>query len=153
MAEEFWRGSEESRLDFDLVYSSVGSYIASVDTDRVLVQRTRDGHMALINVTENTFEEFVPEIPEEEFSNLVGEDAGFDKADERGYFCMNESRLFPLENFLKHFAEDGYASIHDRQIEALSTLAANLDGTCGEKTHEYMMKVLEEKAEQEKRKR
>ncbi len=153
VAEDFWKGSEESRLDYDLHFSNVCCCSVIVDADRILVQRTRDCRMALINVTENTFEEFLPEIPEEEFADLVGKDAGFDKADERGYFCMNESRLFPLENFLKHFAEGGFASIHDRQIEALSTLAANLDGTCGEKTHEYMMKLLEEKAGQEKRKK
>ena len=30
----------------------------------------------------------------------------------------------------------------EEQLAALSGIAANLDGTCGEKTHAYMMDVL-----------
>ena len=55
---------------------------------------------------------------------------------------MSESRLFPLENFLDNFAENGYESVKTQQKEALATLASNLDGTCGVKTHEYLKNVI-----------
>ena len=84
----------------------------------------------------------MPKIPEEVFDKLVPKDAGFYKGDIFDYFRMSENRLFPLENFLDTFANDGYKEVKKQQIEALSTLAANLDGTCGKKTHEYLKKVI-----------
>ena len=86
----------------------------------------------------------MPEIPEEIFDKLVPEDAGFSKAYVNDYFRMQESRLFPLENFIETFARGGYESVKERQLEALSSLAANLDGTCGVKTHEFLKQVIGE---------
>ena len=57
---------------------------------------------------------------------------------------MSENRLFPLEHFLDVFARDGYGKVKEQQKEALSTLAADLNGTCGVKTHAYLKKVIEE---------
>ena len=100
--------------------------------------------MFLIDFRDESYEEFVPEIPEEIFDKLVPEDAGFFKGDVFDYFRMSESRLFPLENFLNIFANDGYERVKERQKEALATLASNLDGTCGVKTHEYLKRVIED---------
>ena len=74
------------------------------------------------------------------------EDAGFFKGDVFDYFRMSESRLFPLENFLDVFARGEYEKVKERQKEALATLASNLDGACGVKTHEYLKKVIEDES-------
>ena len=104
--------------------------------------------MFLIDFRDDSYEEFVPEIPEEIFDKLVPEDAGFFKGDVFDYFRMQETRLFPLENFLDVFAKDGYEGVKVRQREALSTMASNLDGTCGIRTHEYLKSVIDKEGDQ-----
>ena len=143
--EDIFRDTYKDGLGYELKRSAVcfGSCMIG-GLERWVLQRTRDLHMFLIDFRDDSYEEFVPEIPEEIFDKLVPEDAGFFKGDVFDYFRMQESRLFPLENFLGVFARDGYVKVKERQKEALETLASNLDGTCGIKTHEYLKKVLEE---------
>lgn len=141
--EDVFRDTDKNGLVYELKRSGAycgGCFIGGLD--RWVIQRTRDLHMFLIDLREESYEEFVPKIPEEVFDKLVPKDAGFYKGDIFDYFRMSENRLFPLENFLDTFANDGYKEVKKQQIEALSTLAANLDGTCGKKTHEYLKKVI-----------
>ncbi|MCR5625792.1 MAG: hypothetical protein K6F99_00600, partial [Lachnospiraceae bacterium] len=142
LAEEFMQGADEPCRNFDPMYNGIGRYLTFFDRTHILVQRERDSKMAIIDVENDTCKEFDLELPEDLFNELVPRDAGFDKGDDRDYFCMYESRVFPLENFLEVFAEDGYASVKERQMEAVKDIAANLDGTCGEKVHEYIMNEL-----------
>lgn len=144
IGEDFFRDSDKKGIGYELKFSGILSASCIIDCDRWLIQRSHDLHMAVIDLRDGSYEEFVPEIPEEIFDKLVPEDAGFYKGDIFDYYRMSESRLFPLEHFLEVFAKDGYKDVRDRQIEALSTLAANLDGTCGIKTHEFLKKVIEE---------
>ena len=142
--EDIFRDTDRSGLAYELKRSSVTCACCAVGgLDRLVIQRTRDLHMFLIDLRDESYEEFVPEIPEELLEKLVPEDAGFFKGDVFDYFRMQESRLFPLENFLDVFARDGYGKVKERQKEALATLASNLDGTCGVKTHEYLKNVIE----------
>lgn len=143
--ENIFKDTDKDGLGYELKRSSVLCASCMVGgLDRFVIQRTRDLHMFLIDFRDESYEEFIPEIPEDIFQKLVPRDGGFFKGDVFDYFNMNESRLFPLENFLDVFAEDGYREVRKQQIEALSTLAANLDGTCGVKTHEFLKRVIEE---------
>lgn len=142
--EDIFRDTDKNGIGYELKRSGVycgGCMIGGLD--RWVIQRTRDLHMFLIDFRDESYEEFVPEIPKEIFEKLVPKDAGFFKGDVFDYFRMSENRLFPLENFLDVFAEDGYRKVKKKQLDALSTLAANLDGTCGKKTHEYLKKAVE----------
>ncbi len=142
--EDIFRDTDKNGLGYELKRSSVLCASCIVGgLDRWVIQRTRDLHMFLLDLKDESYEEFVPEIPEELFEKLVPEDAGFFKGDVFDYFRMSESRLFPLENFLDVFARDGYDKVKKQQKEALSTLAADLNGTCGVKTHEYLKQVIE----------
>lgn len=143
--EELFKDTDKDGLGYELKRSAVLAATCNVaGLDRWVIQRTRDLHMFLIDLIDESYEEFVPEIPEEIFSKLVPEDAGFYKGDLFDYFRMSENRLFPLEHFLDVFARDGYGKVKEQQKEALSTLAADLNGTCGVKTHAYLKKVIEE---------
>lgn len=147
--EDIFRDTDKDGLGYELKRSSV--YCSSCmigGLERWVLQRTRDLHMFLIDFRDDSYEEFVPEIPEEIFDKLVPEDAGFFKGDVFDYFRMQETRLFPLENFLDVFAKDGYEGVKVRQREALSTLASNLDGTCGIRTHEYLKSVIDKEGDQ-----
>ena len=145
--EDIFKDTDKNGLCYELKRSSAYcSWCMIGGLDHWVIQRTRDLHMFLIDFRDESYEEFVPEIPEEIFDKLVPEDAGFFKGDVFDYFRMNESRLFPLENFLDVFARGGYEKVKERQKEALATLASNLDGTCGVKTHEYLKKVIEDES-------
>lgn len=145
MAEDFFKDSEKKGIEYQLKNQSICGPGFLMGKNKYCVQRMRDLHIAIINLDDGSFEEFVPEMPEDVFDRLVPEGAGFFKGDVYDYFRMQEKRLFPMENFLEVFARDGYRGIRVKQLEALSTLAANLDGTCGIKTHEFLkQKILEE---------
>ena len=61
---------------------------------------------------------------------------GFEKIDTVAEFSRKESAFFSLEGFLDDLTAGRLEGVGERQKEALKTLAANLDGTCGEKVHE-----------------
>jgi len=144
MAEDFFKDSDKKGIGYELKYSGICSAGCYVGTDKYALQRARDLHVAVIDLNDGSYEEFVPEIPKDVFEKLVPEDAGFFKGDIYDYFRMDESRLFPLENFLSTFAKDGYKDVKKRQLKELSTFAANLDGTCGIKTHRFLKQVIME---------
>ena len=145
LAEEFFKGSDEPGQGYQPDMNEVICMLHDFGDGRILVQKTRDKRLVLINTAGDTVSEWIPKLIDEDFRRLLQDDnAGFDRGDSRDYFCMRETVLFSLEHFLRHFAEGGYAGVHDAQMKALSTFAANLDGTCGEHVHQYMKHVLEQ---------
>lgn len=142
LAEGFFEGSDEKAPGYELKFSSITGAGCLVGTDRYAMQRMKDLHIGVIDLKDGSYEEFEPRIPQDLFEKLVPEDAGFFKGDVYDYFRMEESRLFPLESFLSVFASGGYEGVKERQKEELKTIAANLDGTCGTKTHEFLKSTL-----------
>ena len=92
---------------------------------------------------DETYEMFYPTLNEEDFSKLTEGEDGFEKMDKKSGFFRRESKIFSFEGFIDDLINDRLKDVRKRQLEELSTLAANLDGTCGIKVHEYMMNVLE----------
>ena len=111
IAEGFFKDSDKKGIGYELKNNAICGATCLVGNDRVAVQSNRDLHVAVINVFDGSYEEFVPEIPEEMFDKLVPEDGGFFKGDKYDYFRMSESRLFPLEHFLEVFSCDGYKEV------------------------------------------
>ena len=147
IAEEFFKESDAEGIAFNIDKVGICGTACFIGSDSIAVQRSRDMHVGIIDMRDGSYREFVPKIPSDLFGSIVSEDAGFYKGDTYDEYKMNESRLFPLEHFLDVFARDGYANVRDSQILALSTLAANLDGTCGVKTHEFLkQKIVEDDA-------
>lgn len=144
LAENFFAGSDEPDTGYLPELDGVLCMAMDCKDGRILVQRTRDRHLALIDTAEDTAAEWTPVLAEDDFHHLLDGDSGFDKGDAADCYGMYESVLFPLENFLRHFAEDGYAGIRDAQMAALATLAANLDGTCGDHVYRYIKHALEQ---------
>ena len=107
-----------------------------------VIQRLTDHHMAIVNAVKNTYREFVPRYSEADFKDFRTEDAGFGKLRKNSYFCIREDRRFPMELFIKGFCEHGYANLKEKQLRELSNMAENLDGTAGQKMHEFIMRDL-----------
>ena len=98
-----------------------------------------------MNISDNTYESFYPELDDESYHNLMDGQDGFEKVDWRTTFCCRESDFFPMEDFLENFGGGKYSNLRQRQLDSLSDLAVNLDGTCGQKVHDFMIGALEKK--------
>ncbi|WP_163193267.1 PQQ-like beta-propeller repeat protein [Clostridium thermarum] len=93
-----------------------------------------------INLENNIFEEINIEFDVEE---LKVNEPGFKKNSEWLQYCCEESAFNSLSDFLE---ENITGNLFNRknQIRAYGEIAANNDGTCGEKVHEFIKEHLDE---------
>lgn len=143
LAADFFEYADQEANDYCPEYHGTCSFAKRVDDTTLLVQRRRDGKAAAIHVEDNTWSAFEPSLTSEDYKKLTAGEDGFEKTEKKyGFFCY-ESRIFSLEGFMDALAEGKLEDAGKRQMKELETMAANLDGTCGEKVHAYMMKALD----------
>lgn len=144
LVKEFWEHASETIDGFSPNFVTTGGACVKLDDTHIMVQRKCDCTMAKIDVVNNTFEQVAPVLSDEDFKMLMKDEDGFEKATDLDYFCRRESKIFTVQGFIDDLVEGRLDRVRERQLRELSTLAANLDGTCGQKVHEFMMNVLEE---------
>ncbi len=143
LAEDFWESLPEGHsLEAKAGVPAIREWSVAADEKHILVQRVADKRMALINVSDDTFTEFIPQLRDEDFEAILKENEGFRKDGQDGYFAMRESDMYSLQYFLNQFAESGWGEIRERQMKALESFAENLDGSCGEKVHAFVKKTF-----------
>jgi len=142
---DFWKKAEEKANGYNPEFFLSSDFGAKMDQDVIIVQRNCDDAAAMIHVEDETYEMFYPTLTEKDFTKLTEGEDGFEKMEKKSGFFRRESRIFSFEGFLEDLVHDRLNDVRVRQLEELSTLAANLDGTCGENVHEYMMAVLDNK--------
>jgi len=145
LIEDFWKKAEEKANGYNPKFFLSSDFGAKKDQDVIIVQRNCDDAAAMIHVENETYEMFYPTLTENDYSKLTEGEDGFEKMEKKSGFFRRESRIFSFEGFLEDLVHERLNDVRVRQLEELSTLAANLDGTCGEKVHEYMMAVLDNK--------
>lgn len=148
LIDDFWEMVGQMANGYNPVYRLSSEFGAQLDENSIIVQRNYDDAAAIVNVEDETYEMFYPTLSEEDFAKLTAGEDGFEKVDEKSGFFRRESKIFSFEGFIDDLVHDRLAGVRERQLKELSTLAANLDGTCGIKVHEYMMNVLENKDNQ-----
>lgn len=74
--------------------------------------------------------------------NVASCEAGFKKKSERSYFCCKESEEFTIKGFISDIKNERLKTVREKQMKEMTDIAANMDGTCGEKIHKYMMDEL-----------
>lgn len=145
---DFWNGSEKKKNGYAPGFHISSDYGAKLEVGVIIVQRRWDDATAVVHVEDETYEIFYPTLKEADFLKLTEGEDGFEKTDEKSGFFRRESKIFSFEGFIDDLVHDRLAGVRERQLNELSTLATNLDGTCGIKVHEYMMNVLENKDNQ-----
>ncbi|WP_349946619.1 hypothetical protein ABFV83_20580 [Lacrimispora sp. BS-2] len=145
LIEDFWKNAEEKANGYNPNFFLSSEFGAKMDQDVIIVQRNCDDAAAIIHVEDETYEMFYPTLTEKDFAKLTEGEDGFEKMEKKYGFFRRESKIFSFEGFLEDLVHDRLKDVRVRQLEELSTLAANLDGSCGVKVHEYMMDVLENK--------
>lgn len=91
-----------------------------------------------VNPDTGEYEEIAIEFDEEE---LAGHTAGFSEESDWIQYACDESAFNSLEDLLDG-SISGNAFDRDRQLRAYEQIAANNDGTCGEKVHEFVCRSL-----------
>ena len=140
----FWRAVSERVNGYIPELFLASGFGEKLNDFTILAQRNWDNGLAVINVEEEYYEIFYPALSEEDFTILVEDEDGFEKMERKNAFFRKESRIFSMEGFMDDLADDKLGGVRERQMQELSTLAVNLDGSCGTKVNEYMMRILKE---------
>lgn len=145
LLEDFWKNAQKKRSGYYQKFLLSSTFGAKMSKQTVMVQRNCDAAAAIIDVESEECESFYPSLTEEDFIKLMEGEDGFEKTEKKSGFFRRESKIFSLEGFMDDLVNDRLKDAMTRQLKELSTLAANLDGSCGIKVHEYMMSILEKK--------
>lgn len=145
LLEDFWNKSKDEGNGYNPDWSLASEFGTRWDENKVIIQRNCDEAAAIIHVENESWEMFYPTLTKADYGKMIDGEDGFEKREKRSGFFRRESKFFSFESFLDELVQDRLKEVRVRQLEELSTLASNLDGTCGMKVHEYMMKVMETK--------
>lgn len=139
---ELWSDALEPANFYDPRVSFIVGFSQLVDGNTLLVQKRRDASLLEINTQTGEYQIHHPQLAPGELEKLLAGEDGFEKIYTNGEFARRESRYFSFEGFLDDLVNDRLGDATARQKKAMETMAVNLDGTCGEKVHEFMMNVL-----------
>jgi len=115
------------------------NYSGWYDDNTIWVRRESDKAVALMNVETGDFSVVYPSVSEETLKGMLKDQHGFGGYNGCHTYYRAESRLFSLESFLKDLEESNFGDAPELQALTKRGLAANPDGTCGEKVHQYIM--------------
>lgn len=139
---EFWEGTMCASKGYRPWKRGLAVFAKKIDEKKVLVQRFFDGALAEVDIENGTYSVYKAKISSESFIQFMEGQDGFEKIDENSNFVCKESILFSIQSFLQILKSNGYSRIRDRQIKSLTKMTANLNGTCGQEVHEFMMRKL-----------
>lgn len=140
---EFWESVVNAYNGYHPRINSVCSFAKKIDETHIAVQRFYDGALAIVDIISGEYTVKYPKYTKDSMQRIVKGHDGFEKWQTYYAFCKRENRLFSLEGFIDDLVNDRLEEVKLRQKEALSTVAANLDGSCGEKVHEFLMDTLQ----------
>ncbi len=108
------------------------------------LQNSLDNTLYLLNPDDDSVREIPCQLSSDSLDRFYAQTDGFDKDSIDAEFSQKECTLFSLNSFLDDLTShpDKMTAIHGRQMKELQPLAANLDGTCGEKTHQEIMQIV-----------
>ena len=142
LAEEFFEDVLQEANGYRPEAHGAVTFAKKMDAKTLLLQKCRDGALLEMDLDSGEYQVSVPKLASEELTKLLDGEDGFEKSYTNGEFARRESRYFSFEAFLEDLVHEHLDEVMIRQKQAMETMAVNLDGTCGEKVHEFMMDVL-----------
>lgn len=142
LAGEFFTDIMEPANNYKPQRHGIFSMVKMLDDETLLLQKRRDASLLELNVLTGVYQIHYPKLAEGELEKLLDGEDGFEKSYTNGEFARRESRYFSVEGFLDDLVHNCLSDAMKRQKEEMQTMAVNLDGTCGEKVHAFMMDVL-----------
>ena len=74
--------------------------------------------------------------------NRICAEEAFHQPNEWAYFACIESENYSIDDFIEDLVKDKLSVVRERQLDAVRDIAVNLDGTCGQKIHDFMANVI-----------
>lgn len=145
MAEKMWEDVFLPASFYNYEATGVVSFSKMIAENTLFVQKRRDASLIELDVHTGEYKIHHPKLAPGEFEKMLEGEDGFEKSYTNGEFARRESKYFSFEGFLDDLVNDRLGSAMERQKKEMETMAVNLDGTCGEKVHEFMMQVLTQK--------
>ena len=143
LAKEFWSDVLKPLNYYKPEAHGVITFAKMVDKDTLFIQKRRNADLLELNVHTGEYKIHHPKLADGELEQMLDGDDGFEKSYTNGEFARRESRYFSFEDFLDDLVNNCLDDAMGRQKKEMETMAVNLDGTCGEKVHAFMMNVLE----------
>lgn len=140
---QFWERAVYACNGYHPRICSACCFAKKLDETHLVVQRWYDGALAIVDIVTEEYTVRYPKYTQATMRSMLDGQDGFEKWQTYYTFCQRESRLFSLEGFMDDLVNDRLEEVKPRQKEALSVVAANLDGTCGEKVYEFFMDTLQ----------
>lgn len=116
----------------------------ALDNEYLVVQINYTGKFVKINVINETYEFIDLKLEYINYNkfleNINGNTFGFAKNKIQNRFLKLESKHNNISQYLDDISTGKLESIKDIQIQAISGIAENLDGTCGKKVCEFLLK-------------
>nr|WP_320017127.1 hypothetical protein [uncultured Desulfobacter sp.] len=144
IAKDFWNDAISPRNGYSPKFRVTASFGKLFDKDQIITQRMNDGMAAIIDVENDNLEQFQVKLSDDQLKRFTDGESGFERVAQNLCFAKTESRLFPLEDFLTDVVAGNLTGVVEEQKRAMADLAENIDGSCGQKIHEHIMKILRE---------
>ena len=140
LAEEFWEQAAQPTDNH--LPQSVGVYslCKAMNHTTIWVQRLYDDAVLILNIETGEYEVKYMHLSEKSYELLTKGQDGFEKVNIAAPFVQMESRYFQFGDFIQKIVSEELEEAKERQKKELITLAANMDGVCGEKIHEHFMR-------------
>ena len=143
LIKNFWDSSENIHNGYTPDIRGKAFFAKQIDQKHILVQRLWDGALAKVNVDTDQYTIQYPMMCKESYQKFVMHQTGFEKRGEgNNYVCM-ESKIFSLDLFLNKLIGQELANLKEQQMETLTSMITNLDGSCGKKVHNFLIDKLE----------
>lgn len=140
---DFWKDAVYEVNGYNPKRKGTAHLLKQIGDTQIIVQRMSDNAIAKVDIESDQYEIMYPQMSEATFAEFMQGQDGFEKIDINSGFVCRESALFSLEKFVDDLVNDKLENVKKRQMEELACMAENLDGSCGEKVHKYMMEMLE----------
>ena len=142
-AKELWENVRKACNDYHPQFHPASGFAAKTDENTLWVQRIWDDALIELNVCTEEVKVSYPEISNQVLENLLGNADGFERpSPSYSAFARRESRWFPMKDFMEELVSGKLEKVRERQLQELSEFAVNLDGSCGEKVHEFIIEDL-----------
>lgn len=147
VAEEFWSDVLIQKNGYKPQAHGVVNFTKTID-NLLYVQRRGDSALLSLDLLSGEYKVSYPEITKKDVDMWTRESDGFEKAYKYTTFTREESKYFPFEEFLDDLVNNRFESAMECQKRATEDMAINMDGTCGEKTCQFMLEVLKKECDE-----
>ncbi len=140
---DFYADALRRRNGYDPKCSGVTSgYVLTAD-GRILFQRAVDGKIACVDPVTGKYDLIEPEIGEDLRRNIIlSHEEHFEKYRIDHCYIGYEDEFYMFSDFVEDLCSGGLENVKVRQMQDLDMIGANLDGTCGLKVHDELMRIF-----------